>query len=399
MSDSYKRNDAILNMLLKGSEQLHYDMCYALEHTNQKQIVHEYLLHNGTGNTNCPKAQPSTSDETSVEIEKEFEKCSVQETSQKPEEACPLKILTDRSADNFSIQISEEEQSEGQQEQNEIPITFSLVLPEFVENIRSKSYSMMYPRLAGKRGRAVIINNMKFEKHPDLFRKGSDVDEKNLFNLFEALMFDVQAFKDRTVKEMMDIFNQERQVPAHNSYEVFVLCVLSHGFNGGIYGTDGQELKIDTMKDFFDGKHCPVLLNKPKLFIIQACQGAFQTTGIHESERECSSPAASRFQDSTVTSGVTVADAKRENTTHEKTDMAEVLSTIQGYESYRNETKGSWFIREMVKVFCKNAHNEDVISMFTQVFEKISEYKTDGGHMQAGSKSDSFTKKLFLLPS
>jgi len=54
---------------------------------------------------------------------------------------------------------------------------------------------------------------------------------------------------------------------------MFVLCILSHGSQGSIYGTDGEEIEIDKIMEQFDGKNCPALKDKPKLFFIQACQG------------------------------------------------------------------------------------------------------------------------------
>jgi len=47
-----------------------------------------------------------------------------------------------------------------------------------------------------KRGRALIMNNMNFDKRPDLCRKGSDVDVENLSAMLKALKFDVVAHTD-----------------------------------------------------------------------------------------------------------------------------------------------------------------------------------------------------------
>ncbi|KAF6033492.1 hypothetical protein EB796_008203 [Bugula neritina] len=47
-----------------------------------------------------------------------------------------------------------------------------------------------------KRGRALIINNMNFDKRPDLCRKGSDVDVENLSTMLKTLKFDVVRHTD-----------------------------------------------------------------------------------------------------------------------------------------------------------------------------------------------------------
>ena len=56
--------------------------------------------------------------------------------------------------------------------------------------------------------------------------------------------------------------------------DVLLVCILSHGAKGSVHGTDLQEVKIEEeICHKFDGSICPKLLGKPKIFIIQACQG------------------------------------------------------------------------------------------------------------------------------
>lgn len=47
---------------------------------------------------------------------------------------------------------------------------------------------------------------------------------------------------------------------------------MSHGFAGGIYGSDGQPMSIDEAEDYFNSQRCPGLIEKPKVFLISACQ-------------------------------------------------------------------------------------------------------------------------------
>ena len=73
---------------------------------------------------------------------------------------------------------------------------------------------------------------------------------------------------------MLDIFDEERSHNDHWNADCFLLFVLSHGSHGNVYGIDGHKLSIE--KDIvtkFDGNNCPALVNKPKMFFIQACQG------------------------------------------------------------------------------------------------------------------------------
>jgi len=66
----------------------------------------------------------------------------------------------------------------------------------------------------------------------------------------------------------------------HSAYDAFVLVILSHGNQDGVYGIDGDKDKeadgfvsLDDIKSLFDPPKCKSLSGKPKMFFIQACQG------------------------------------------------------------------------------------------------------------------------------
>jgi len=61
--------------------------------------------------------------------------------------------------------------------------------------------------------------------------------------------------------------------------DAFVVVILSHGKFGAVYGADGYELKIVKILQYFRPDKCPALLNKPKLFFVQACQGKDKQKG------------------------------------------------------------------------------------------------------------------------
>ena len=59
----------------------------------------------------------------------------------------------------------------------------------------------------------------------------------------------------------------------HSAYNAFILVILSHGTEDGVYGMDDQLISLDDIKNLFDGEKCRSLNDKPKMFFIQACQG------------------------------------------------------------------------------------------------------------------------------
>ena len=71
----------------------------------------------------------------------------------------------------------------------------------------------------------------------------------------------------------MNLLSIESQHRAHKEADGFILAILSHGLKGVVMGRDGEWVKIKLIKTCFDGRFCPNLAGKPKLIIIQACQG------------------------------------------------------------------------------------------------------------------------------
>ena len=67
----------------------------------------------------------------------------------------------------------------------------------------------------------------------------------------------------------------EAEDEMHKSADSFVLVILSHGATGSVYAIDGQSIDIeDEITEYFNDRNCPSLKGKPRLFLIQACQGS-----------------------------------------------------------------------------------------------------------------------------
>lgn len=77
------------------------------------------------------------------------------------------------------------------------------------------------------------------------------------------------------LQQMVEILARESKHPDHAISDSFILALFSHGAQGQVFGIDFKPVPIEeTIKAAFDGKMCPALAGKPKLFIIQACQGS-----------------------------------------------------------------------------------------------------------------------------
>lgn len=104
------------------------------------------------------------------------------------------------------------------------------------------------------------------------FRSGSHFDRDNLSETFRMLSCDIEVYENLNREKL---FSTIISISQRNftTYDALVVCILSHGERNCIYTTDCIPISLDTIKMYFDGQHCPTLLNKPKLFFLQACQG------------------------------------------------------------------------------------------------------------------------------
>ena len=90
--------------------------------------------------------------------------------------------------------------------------------------------------------------------------------KQNKLNTFTmSVCFSSQGIRDKVI--------QFASLPGHARAQCCVLCVLSHGENGAIYGTDGKLLPVAELKYHLDARRCPTLKDKPKLIFLEACRG------------------------------------------------------------------------------------------------------------------------------
>ena len=112
-------------------------------------------------------------------------------------------------------------------------------------------------------------------------RHGADADTSNLMNLFTQLRFQVEVHRDVTAETMESLLLTMSLVD-HSEYDALVCCILTHGKLGVVYTSDGREVEILSIANFFTDSHCSTLRGKPKLFFIQACQSGDDSEGSHQ---------------------------------------------------------------------------------------------------------------------
>jgi hypothetical protein len=252
--------------------------------------------------------------------------------------------------------------------------------------------SDVYPMTKYPRGPAIIISNENFITMDG--RPGTARDMNALKHLFTNSGFETTTHTDLTAAEMKQTL---KTLAGRNltKAQCVVVAILTHGGEGGIlYGVDGKGVKVEELANLFAGKNCRSLAGKPKLFFIQACRGVNRDRGVEECEADgISSPVPEPVK----STGTDVADEAKTLPSH--ADFLFSYSTIEGYAAFRNTVNGSWYIRDLIDVFSKDASKEHLTDMLTKVNQKISERKTAKGYKQTSSKEDSLRKKLFFPPA
>ena len=206
----------------------------------------------------------------------------------------------------------------------------------------------------GKRphGIALIISNTEFED-PTSNRNGGKEDEDRIQALFNTLHYKVVPLNNlrgaqitRALKVVTQhpegklTTKQDREKLAVLSkkdclvsamHDSFVLCLMTHGVEGAVLGTDEEQCKIQEIHDIVGS--CKDLSNKPKMVFIQACRG----------DNVLQRDAATNAEDLLIS-----------------------FATPHGFASYRDEY-GSWYMQSICRIFNEGYKTKDLASMITEV--------------------------------
>ncbi|XP_064552624.1 caspase-like [Drosophila montana] len=204
------------------------------------------------------------------------------------------------------------------------------------------------------RGMAIIFNHEHFEVPTLKSRAGTNVDCENLSRVLKQLDFDVSVYKDCRYPEILSTIKYvSSQNHEHN--DCILVAILSHGEMGYIYAKDTQ-YKLDNIWSHFTANHCPTLAGKPKLFFIQACQGDRLDTGV------------TMQRGRTETDG----DSSMSYKIPIHADFLIAYSTIPGFYSWRNTTRGSWFMQSLCAELAANGKRLDILTLLTFVCQRVA---------------------------
>lgn len=252
--------------------------------------------------------------------------------------------------------------------------------------------SECYPLTHNPRGLCVVFNNEIFTGSELKRRGGTQKDADALDTVFTRLGFKVVIHNNLTAAAML---NEIRIISRRNfqSDDALVVCVLSHGERGCVFGTDENKVLLKDLTFPFTSGRAPTLAGKPKLFFIQACQG----DGYQEGFYPCT--LRPREDENENQRGLeSDAGPPDKEAVPSQADFLLGMATVEEYKSFRNTVTGSIYIQELCRQLIRSAESremDDILTVLTRVNREVSrgEYLS---YKQMPQPNYTLTKKLIL---
>ncbi|XP_060532956.1 caspase-8 [Cylas formicarius] len=220
-------------------------------------------------------------------------------------------------------------------------------------------------------GVVLIINQEDFYTEPDpqyahlLYpenvrykldtRLGTEKDKDRLQRVFERFRFDVQVETNLPHYEIAKVIADTVE-RVRNESSLFV-CVLSHGGEGVVYGSNSCAVKVKQIESLMVKKNKTHLRGKPKVLILQSCQGT-QCQKIDEEDEEEDGGHAQDGPNVPLTA-----------------DMLTFWATVPGYAAIRNVNKGSWLVQTLCDEMEVNWDKYHLQDICTRVVDKVTQRK------------------------
>ncbi|XP_052073944.1 caspase-3-like [Mytilus californianus] len=157
---------------------------------------------------------------------------------------------------------------------------------------------------------------------------------------------------------------QAKRRLSFKAVDCFVLVILSHGTDNGVYATD-KLIRTGDIVEAFNATHCPPLRFKPKILITQSCRGTHLSGGINvdvfDPNRDDDSCYPSEYPEWI---GIPITKTIR---FPNEADFLFVYAAVSGSGAFRNVAESTPFIRHLSKAIEDMEVNED----FYHVLHKV----------------------------
>ena len=222
-----------------------------------------------------------------------------------------------------------------------------------------EEYSMDSPR----RGLAIVISME--EKPESSAREGGRIDRLRIVALLKELGFEVTVLVDKSAAVINRTLRTISQSDDLVGTDCFVGVIMSHGTMVGgesiFTAADGErvELKSDVF-NCFKATQCEALAGKPKIFFINCCRGGTRmgrTGALADDDAVDEEPIKVKVP----TEG----------------DFLVAYSTLPGFVSFRDRSKGTYFISTLVDVMSARPEEDSLHEMLTTVNREIADSHAD----------------------
>lgn len=193
-------------------------------------------------------------------------------------------------------------------------------------------------------------------------RKGTDKDSQDLRETFERHGYENITETNLTDTEIID--SVKAVVKRSKNKDSLIVCILSHGIRGQIFGSNYMPVDIDLIKNILMGEE---LKHKPKMLLIQACQ---------------------------------VDDETNERTTFKNVDgdydLLVAWSAFPGKVSWRDIEEGSWFIQTICKEIKDYGNSHHIMDIMTEVSRKLKDKSGPNNESMININETNLTMRFFL---
>lgn len=166
--------------------------------------------------------------------------------------------------------------------------------------------------------------------------------------------------------------------------------ILSHDLMSYVHSKDTM-YPLQMIWSYFTDENCPSLANKPRIFLVQACQGNNTDPGIRmitkrSLETDSASdnldnipveriktvqPMAHRGMSIDETDGVPYEPVKIRHILPQE-DFLIAYASLPGYFSFRNTLHGAWFIQSLCKELDEREDHYDFMKVLTLTSQAVA---------------------------
>ena len=208
-------------------------------------------------------------------------------------------------------------------------------------------------------GRAVIFNHKLFKNEPNKTRHGTENDVESLERALASYGYKVEVYNNLRRQEINEELHKLSKADFTHFHSLLVV-VLTHGRPNVLSASDCVYPESDLWTPFTVNQG-PTLVNKPKIFIIQACRGAKVDQGAGGSTGGgMGRPATPDLDDISGTEMIQI------NAPPAMADLLILNASFPGFPSFRNPSSGSTYIQALCKQL-ESEDKEDLMSILAKV--------------------------------